>query len=356
MFHVKVSVAVTLCIVDSLLFTARVLTHFLPLFSLYSYEAENGAGTAVSPTTEPVMTQAAPPVSGPSLFAEAINSSSVWAEWSPPPLEEVMGPILSYELSLTPQGMPGETLVVFRGLATSFLATGLQPSTVYVVVVALNNGAGLGFSNNVTVTTAEGIPAGVQLPSVTALSAVALQFDWTEPLFPNGQIILYTLYLNSVPVHNSSMVGSVVIEGLTPFTNYTYQLEACTQFGCSRSSRLGFVQTPEGLPQGLAAPIVLITGATSATVSWIEPSEPNGIIVEYQVYERVQVPCVGDDMCVYVECPVSHSQCGDKCYSVTEQVRTSGLGVCAIRMSQFSTLCCCHVHTFKHTHSVCCNH
>ena len=295
-----------------------------PHLSLCSYEVENGAGTAISPASEPVLTHAAPPLSGPSLFAEAINSSSVRAEWSPPPLEEVRGPILSYELSVTPLGMPGEALVVFRGLATSFLATGLQPSTMFVVVVAVNNGAGLGYSNNVTVITAEGIPAGVQLPNVTALSSVALQFDWAEPLYPNGQIILYTLYLSSVSVHNSSMEGSVVIDSLITFTNYTYQLEACTQFGCSRS-RLGIVQTPEGLPQGLAAPTVLITGATSAMVSWMEPLEPNGVIVGYQVYERVQVPCARDGVCVYVECPVTQRQCDDKCYNATEQVGTNTL-------------------------------
>lgn len=288
-------------------------------FSLCSYEVENAAGTAVSPTSEPVLTRAAPPLSGPSLFAEVINSSTVRAQWSPPPLDDVRGPILNYELSVTPLGLPGEALVVFRGLATSFLVTSLQPSTTYVVVVAINNGAGLGYSNNVTVTTAEGIPAGVQLPNVTAVSSVALQFAWSEPLYPNGQILLYTLYLSSVSVHNSSTEGSEVIEGLMPFTNYSYQLEACTQFGCSRS-QLGIVQTPEGVPQGLAAPTVLITGATSATVSWMEPLEPNGVIVSYQVYERVQVPCDRDGVCVYVECPVTQMQCGDKCYSATEQV------------------------------------
>ena len=302
-----------------LLCTSSLLSHTPSLIFICSYEVENAVGTSISPTSEPVQTQAAPPLAGPSLFAEAINSSSVTAQWSPPPLEDIRGPILSYELSITPLGMPGEAVVAFRGLDTSVVVTSLQPSTTYVVIVALNNGAGLGYSNNVTVTTAEGIPAGVQLPNVTALSAVALRFDWTEPLYPNGQILRYTLYLSNVPVHNASVEGSVAIESLVPFTNYTYQLEVCTQFGCGRS-QLGIVQTLEGVPQGLAAPTVLITGATSAAVSWTEPLEPNGVIVEYQVYERVEVPCDGDDACVYVECPVTQMQCGDKCYSAMEQV------------------------------------
>lgn len=42
-------------------------------------------------------------------------------------------------------------------------------------------------------------------------------------------------YSDSVPVHNQSQPGTLAVEELTPFTLYTVQVEACTQFGCTRS-------------------------------------------------------------------------------------------------------------------------
>ena len=36
-------------------------------------------------------------------------------------------------------------------------------------------------------------------------------------------------------VFNQSEAGVVVLEGLSPYTVYTVQIEACTQFGCTLS-------------------------------------------------------------------------------------------------------------------------
>ena len=260
---------------------------------------------------------------GPTLTAEVLNSTSIYAEWTPPNGSDVRGPILSYELTVTSLTSPNDTEVINPpDLSTNYTITGLTPSTTYSIVVALDNGAGFGYSNNVILVTTEGIPAGVQLPAVTPLSSTSLQFDWSEPDYPNGIIILYIIYLNSMEVHNATQMGSVVVPDLTPFTNYTYQLEACTQFGCSRS-QLDEIETPEGLPIDLATPTVIITGPTSAVITWLPPLEPNGRIIRYTLEQRREVQCddeVEDSSCTYVECPISHSQCGSECYRTAEQV------------------------------------
>ena len=49
-------------------------------------------------------------------------------------------------------------------------------------------------------------------------------------------ISLELTYSDSVAVRNSTAPGTVVLSGLTPFTLYIIQVEACTQFGCTRSS------------------------------------------------------------------------------------------------------------------------
>ena len=35
-----------------------------------------------------------------------------------------------------------------------------------------------------------------------------------------------------MPIHNQSDPGTLVISDLKPFTYYSVQVEACTQFGC----------------------------------------------------------------------------------------------------------------------------
>ena len=117
---------------------------------------------------------------------------------------------------------------------------------------------------------------------------------------------IYTLtYLyihsDSVAVRNETAPGTVVLSGLTPYTLYIVQVEACTQFGCTRSSIVpqrtleGSELTVAGggylhahttgcsnnlpppplahthpVPVGLASPIVSILGPTSASITWRE--------------------------------------------------------------------------------------
>ena len=98
---------------------------------------------------------------------------------------------------------------------------------------------------------------------------------------------------NSVEYHNQSTPGNLTVEGLSPFTLYTVRVEACTRFGCTRSPLEQVITLESGkyiyeqctrsfhtmdaciylytlspAPVGLASPLVLITGSTSANISW----------------------------------------------------------------------------------------
>ena len=93
-------------------------------------------------------------------------------------------------------------------------------------------------------------------------------------------------------VMNLTIPGTILLEGLTPYTFYTVQIEACTQFGCTQSSLVG-VRTLESskciytimsglvivdvtvffvrlflVPEGLGSPFVTATGPRSVEVSW----------------------------------------------------------------------------------------
>ena len=115
--------------------------------------------------------------------------------------------------------------------------------------------------------TLDGIPANVLPPSVTALDSTSLSISWQEPLSPNGEIVLYTIFVNSLPILNATMPDVFLHTGLRPFTNYTVRLQACTTFGCDISD-LVLTATLEGAPSSLAPPRVNVTGSTSADISW----------------------------------------------------------------------------------------
>ena len=59
----------------------------------------------------------------------------------------------------------------------------------------------------------------------------------------NRFILLFSS--DGVEVLNSSEPGVVIVDALSPYTLYTVQIEACTQFGCT-TSPLVAIQTLEG--------------------------------------------------------------------------------------------------------------
>ena len=86
------------------------------------------------------------------------------------------------------------------------------------------------------------VPEGVLPPTLTPLGPSEIQINWTEPLTPNGIIIRYGVYMVSVGLPSSrsllqfsSEPGSLVVQELLPFTQYGFQLEACTSVGCNNS-------------------------------------------------------------------------------------------------------------------------
>lgn len=81
----------------------------------------------------------------------------------------------------------------------------------------------------------------MQPPTLTPLSSSAIRVNWTEPAQPNGVITCYGVYQTSLDgsqrtlVFISSEIGSYDAEGLEPFTEYSFLIEACTVEGCSES-------------------------------------------------------------------------------------------------------------------------
>ena len=70
--------------------------------------------------------------------------------------------------------------------------------------------------------------------------------------------------------------------GLTPFTEYQYQVEAVNDFGSTRSPPVTY-RTPSGAPQGEVTLKVSTITSHSAFLEWNLPSTTNGIIQRFEL-------------------------------------------------------------------------
>lgn len=66
--------------------------------------------------------------------------------------------------------------------------------------------------------------------------------------------------------------------GLTPFTPYQFQVEACTLEHLCVRSESAYSATMPAAPKGQDPPVVVSVGATNVTLRWSAPAEANGII------------------------------------------------------------------------------
>ena len=70
--------------------------------------------------------------------------------------------------------------------------------------------------------------------------------------------------------------------GLSPFTQYRYEVEAINSFGSSRSTPVIY-RTPPGVPTGDINLRVFNVQARSALFSWNAPPIANGLIQRYEL-------------------------------------------------------------------------
>ena len=199
--------------------------------------------------------------------------------WRPP--ESPNGAIISYYIYRN-------DIFITNVTGLSYTDVGLDPITQYSYSVAAVNRVGMTRSESVTVTTLDGIPEGIQMPTVTFTNSTAFTGTWNEPLVRNGIIISYTLQVYftnntrsiSVEVAGNRFVATV--NGLNPYTMYYVTLIACTNGGCGESPQTIF-QTDESSPQFQPPPDVVTIDSTTINVTWLPPRVPNGILTRYEV-------------------------------------------------------------------------
>ncbi len=116
---------------------------------------------------------------------------------------------------------------------------------------------------------------------VTLVESRQLGIAWQQPTIPNGIIVRFDLFLDG-EIRFSGPNNSTIISSLSPFTEYSLLLQACTSVGCS-SSAMVTGQTLPDQPMGLAAPNLTALSPSSIEAVWDFPQEPNGAILRFEL-------------------------------------------------------------------------
>lgn len=236
----------------------------------------------------------APPV------AVAISSSEVRVTWNKP--SEPNGVIKEYKLTRI-NGQTGQRRVVYTGLNMTFTDRALEPFTGYRYVIEACTTHCASAEMSSLIYTDQAAPAYVNATILLPVNYSAINVTWVRPPKPNGEIIRYNVsrVLNSTfKIHlnpNDKGLGmSLVIGGLQPYMNYTFEVIACTKVGCT-ASPLASTLTLQAPPEGVHAPNLTVTGAREIEATWTEPDVLNGVIVKYSLYRNNSLVYNGTDVC-----------------------------------------------------------
>ncbi|XP_074553803.1 protein sidekick-1-like isoform X2 [Halichoeres trimaculatus] len=207
-----------------------------------------------------------------------------------------------YRLRVTrTDGQGGDRTEDMEGEAETSEATigGLNPWTQYQVQIQAYNSLGPGpWSNTVAAQTAESVPSGSPVNvSAEAMSSTRILFTWS--ILPqaqkNGVILGYKVLYSekdsegppSVLVREGEWSMSLLLGSLQKYTMYSLQVLAYTRMGDGPPSNPILLRTKEDVPGPAVRMMFPEVRLSSIRVVWQPPTNPNGIILGYQISYRL---------------------------------------------------------------------
>eukprot|EP00076_Gallus_gallus_P047875 XP_419417.4 usherin isoform X2 [Gallus gallus] len=250
----------------------------------YKIRTWNAAGYTDSSWTAAMTSQTAPKgLTAPRLSLESVNPRKVLVSWDAP--AQPNGILQSYRL------LKNDVLYPFSFDAATFnyMDEDLLPYSMYRYAVVACTMGGCSTSEPAAIRTLEAAPALVDPPSLQAVSSTQVNASWAPPQIQNGDITKYILKLNNEEYYPGKNL-QMLISNLQPYTQYDFELVACTAGGCT-SSTVQSVTTMEAPPLNMEAPRLLVMGSESIEITWKSPAKPNGKITSYELRR--------DDVLVY---------------------------------------------------------
>ena len=206
----------------------------------------------------------------------ALSATSVRVTWTSP--AQPNGAIVGYDILVN-----GSTLASTNNLVFSAVIGSLQPFTTYVVFVSACTAIGCTNGSDASVTTLEAVPIGLQPPTLMVLTSTSVDVSWMPPTMPRGVVLGYNVYRNDSRIANlSSDMFMYTDTGLLPHTVYSYAVSVRNSAGSVMSTATS-ARTGQDTPQGVPAPTVVAINSTAFRVTLAEPTQPNGIVLNYSV-------------------------------------------------------------------------
>ncbi|XP_052333982.1 protein sidekick-2 isoform X2 [Oncorhynchus keta] len=277
-------------------------------YTFYRFRMRQVNIVGTSPPSQPsrkIQTLQAPPDMSPAnVTLRTASETSLWLRWVPLPEWEYNGnpDLLGYRLQYSRTGSQGKALthVIADRLEREFTIEDLEEWTEYEVRVQALNGIGAGpWSQPVRGRTRESVPScGPTNMSAFATTSSSILVRWFEvpEQDRNGLILGYKVLYKEKDSDSSLQLWtiegnashSVQLTGLGKYVLYEIQVLAFTRIGDGMpSSPLILERTLDdvpGPPVGILFPEVR---TTSLRLIWQSPSQPNGIILAYQITYRL---------------------------------------------------------------------
>ncbi|XP_037397596.1 usherin [Pygocentrus nattereri] len=303
-------------------------------YSNYSVQVRacNSQGCVESAPTSISLPPAAPDGLLPPRLAAA-TPTSLQVAWLSPARPNAPGP-LRYRLQMrNPATQHVLQLVDSETTVFSQLVEGLEPYTEYQFRLLVSHGHGESSSSWIALYTAQDRPGSIDPPVLFEIHSRNATVSWSPPSRPNGIVTHYNIYQNSqlsATVPGSST--SLTLSGLEPYQNYSIQVEACTEVGCTLSADSHSIRTPPAPPEGVVAPRLYSDTPTSVLLTWEPPVRANGVLENYTVERRAagtqQISTVGtvlpNHTLTYLDSSAALSPWGSYEYRVVASTKQGG--------------------------------
>ncbi|XP_033619385.1 phosphatidylinositol phosphatase PTPRQ [Fukomys damarensis] len=257
-----------------------------------SASTHEGEGVRSAPIS--ILTEEDAPDSPPQDFSvKQLSGVMVRLSWQPP--LEPNGIILYYTVYVWNRSSLRAINVTETAL--EFLDLDYNAEYSAYVTASTRFGDGKTRSTIINFRTPEGVPSDPPNDvHYVNLSSTSIILFWTPPSKPNGIIQHYSVYyrntsgtfmqnftLHEVTNELDNMTVSAIIDNLAIFSYYTFWLTASTSVGNgNKSSDIIQVYTDQDIPEGFVGNLTYKSiSSTAINVSWVPPSQPNGLVFYY---------------------------------------------------------------------------
>ncbi|ELW70529.1 Phosphotidylinositol phosphatase PTPRQ, partial [Tupaia chinensis] len=297
--------------------TTSIILRGLKPYTLYNISVRSytrfGHGNQSSSFLSVRTSETAPDTPPQDFSVKQLSGVTVKLSWQPP--LEPNGIILYYTVYVWDRSSLKTINVTETTLELSDLDYNVEYSA--YVTASTRFGDGKTRSSIINFRTPEGAPSDPPRNVHYAnLSSSSIILFWTPPSKNNGIIQYYSVYyrnssgtfmqnftLHEVTIDFDNLTVSAIIDKLAIFSYYTFWLTASTSVGNgNKSSDIVQVYTDQDIPEGFVGNLTCESiSSTTVNVSWVPPSQPNGLVFYYVSLSSQQTPRHGRPLLVTYE-------------------------------------------------------